>query len=123
MMVIALVSSRELQRGNYGMRIEDVQALCTDETILITQHMLLRFRERGIKIDDVMYAILHGEVIEDYPDDYPHPSCLVLGASASDKMLHIVCGLGEGRLWIITAYYPDPAKWELDFKTRKELLK
>ncbi len=25
----------------------------------------------------------------------------------------------DGFLWVITAYYPDTAKWESDFKTRK----
>ena len=57
-----------------------------------------------------------GEIIEDYPDDYPFPSCLMLGANH----LHVVCGVGAGILWIITAYHPTKDKWEDDLKTRKE---
>jgi hypothetical protein len=32
----------------------------------------------------------------------------------------VVCGIGSGRLGLITAYIPDPAKWAPDLKTRKE---
>jgi len=102
------------------LNINDLQKLCADESITLTQHLLLRMRERGIKYDDMVHAIASGEIIEQYPDDYPHPSCLILGATASDKRrLHVVCGVGNGRLWIITTYFPDVEKWESDYKTRK----
>lgn len=34
--------------------------------------------------------------------------------------IHIVAGLGDNKLWLITAYEPDQDKWSEDFKTRKE---
>ena len=55
-------------------------------------------------------------IIEDYPDDHPYPNCLLLGAGP----LHVVCGMAEDRLFIITAYRPDPSEWGPDYKTRKE---
>lgn len=60
-------------------------------------------------------AIIGGEIIEEYPTDYPFPSCLMLGSNR----LHVVCGVGAGMLWIITAYRPTSDKWETDLKTRK----
>jgi hypothetical protein len=57
-----------------------------------------------------------GEIIEEYPDDYPYPSCLILGANTP---LHVVCGISELELHIITAYVPDSAKWNDDLKTRR----
>jgi len=101
------------------LNMDDLQKLCTDETITLTQHLLLRMRERGIKYDDMVHAITNGEIIEQYPDDYPYPSCLILGVTALDKHLHVVCGMGSERLWVITTYYPNLEKWELDYKTRK----
>lgn len=98
------------------MKIDEVRALCYDEAIIITQHLAVRMHERGIKYDEVKEAILTGEIIEDYPEDFPYPSCLILSRSI---MLHVVAGVGEGRLWIITAYRPAPDRWEADFKTRK----
>ena len=61
------------------------------------------------------WAIAKGEVIEDYPDDYPYPSCLILGEG-----IHIVAGIGDDMLWLITAYRPDLDQWSDDLKTRRE---
>ena len=103
-----------------GITIEQLQAIAKVHTnVIITQHTLDRFRERGIKIADVFSAIADGEVIEQYPDDYPHPSCLILGSSSKALPLHIVCGTDNTKLWVITAYFPDSTKWEIDNKTRK----
>jgi hypothetical protein len=63
---------------------------------------------------------MNGEIIEQYPTDYPYPSCLILGLSVSNQHIHVVVGSNMETLWIITAYYPNPDKWENDNKTRKE---
>ena len=78
--------------------------------------------QRKINIEDVVCALLNGEIIEQYPTDYPYPSCLALGFSKDNEFLHIVCGVGDGKLWIITAYHPDPNEWTIDFKVRKEVV-
>ena len=97
-----------------------LQELCSDlDNIEITQHTIIRFQERGIQLNDVLSAINNGEIIEDYPDDYPFPSCLILGPSSMRHSLHVVCGSGNKKLWVITAYFPSTDKWESDFKTRK----
>lgn len=57
--------------------------------------------------------------IEQYPDDYPWPSCLVLGYSGK-RPLHICMGSNGDAAKLITAYWPDPEKWSIDFKQRKE---
>jgi hypothetical protein len=33
--------------------------------------------------------------------------------------MHVVAGVGDGKLWIITEYHPTLEKWENDYKTRK----
>jgi hypothetical protein len=82
---------------------------------------MARLQERGINPSDVKNCIATGKVIEQYPDDYPYPSCLVLGNDRSKGALHVVVGVGESYLWLVTAYYPDPGKWSDDFSVRKEL--
>lgn len=99
--------------------IDILRSLCNDETIFMTQHMYNRCRERGIKYDDIKSAIMSGEIIEQYPDDFPYPSCLTLGITMVGRYLHVVCGVSEEQIWIVTAYYPDPDKWETNFKMRK----
>ena len=100
--------------------IDELRILCQNRAIRWTTHVLERLQERNIQPRDVKAAIMSGEVIEQYPTDYPYPSCLVLGAAVSGRWLHVVCGVGDNHIFIITAYYPDPKRWQSDFKTRKE---
>jgi hypothetical protein len=74
-----------------------------------------------IVADEILEALDSGEIIEEYPDDAPYPSCLILGRTQSGRPLHIVCApvLEEGRLIIVTVYQPDPARWETDWQRRK----
>jgi hypothetical protein len=77
--------------------------------------------QRNILSNDVLNALANGEIIEQYPSDYPFPSCLVLGLTASGKSLHIVCGSNGTELWIISVYFPSPFKWQDGFKQRRNL--
>lgn len=103
------------------LRIENIKKMIRDGKIRWTNHVIVRLFQRNISQEDIETALLNGEIIEEYENDYPYPSCLVYGINLKDKVLHIVCGLNEVELWIITAYYPDNIKWEDDLKTRKEI--
>ena len=74
-----------------------------------------------IHIDELLEVLESGEIIEDYPDDKPYPSCLIFGRAQSGRPLHIVCApvSDETLLIVITTYEPDPNKWEADLKKRK----
>lgn len=85
-----------------------------------TKHCLNRLSKRNILIVDVKQALLNGIIIEYYYDDYPYPSCLIQGYSKNNEVLHIVCGISEDLMHMITAYYPDVNKWEEDMKTRRK---
>ena len=100
--------------------IGDLQKLCETGAIKWTTHVLARLQERGIEPSDIKNCIATGRIIEQYPSDYPYPSCLVLGVTMEEIALHVVVGVGAGYLWLITAYYPDPLKWNEDFSIRKE---
>lgn len=102
------------------LNILELRKLCTPQNIRITLHAAKRLEQRGILLSDVMTCIMNGEIIEQYPDDYPYPSCLILGLTLGNKVLHVVIGHHETELFLITAYFPSSDKWEDDFKTRKE---
>ena len=89
------------------MNIKIYQKLCAESKILWTQHCLQRMQERDISRLDVKNGIATGEIIEDYPDDYPNPSCLIFGYNVNGHILHIVAGCDNINIYIITAYYPD----------------
>lgn len=100
--------------------IEDLRKICSAERLEITLHAAKRLEQRNILVDDILSCIRTGEIIELYPSDYPLPSCLILGKSVSEKLLHVVIASDLETLWIVTAYYPDTEKWENGFKIRKE---
>ena len=89
------------------LNIVDLQNLCHDKNMAITKHARIRLTERGITIEDLQEAIQTGEVIKQYEDDRPFPSCLVLGSTEQNKLIHIVISIDSGYLYIITAYFPD----------------
>ena len=51
------------------LHIDELRMLCTDNTIFLTQHLQLRMHKRGILYDDMVSAIMTGEIIEQYPTD------------------------------------------------------
>ena len=102
------------------MTIEDIALLYKKQSVRWTSHILQRILRRGINMDDVESALFNGEIIEQYPTDYPFPSCLVLGWTKAGKALHIVCGSNGVELWLITAYFPNPFEWTEDFKQRRK---
>ena len=99
--------------------IETLKYYCINDAIVISQHAKNRCRERGIKQKDIKSCIMSGEIIEQYPEDFPFPSCLVFGRTADNKIIHaVVSNEGEcGR--VITAYVPNTNKFQDDLKTRR----
>ena len=101
------------------LNIGDLQNLCGDKSIAITKHAKYRLTERDITVENIKNAIHAGEIIEQYENDKPFPSCLVLGSTEKNQYIHVVASVGGEFLYIITAYKPDKNGWEPDLKTRK----
>ncbi len=101
--------------------IHDLRAVNRLERISVTEHARVRLFERNITLKSVIYCIENGEIIEQYEQDKPFPSCLILGHDEDHKTIHIVVSINEGYIYLITAYYPNPGKWKPDFKSRRKL--
>jgi hypothetical protein len=84
-------------------------------------HAIEKMFERGISRDDVRHVIDTGEVIHTYPDDTPYASRLILGWR-DERPLHVVAADNETEdvTIIITAYEPNAALWEPDFRKKKD---
>ena len=89
--------------------------------IKFTEHARLAMRGDDITVDDVISA-LAGDVIEEYPDDKPFPSCLVCGKTHDGKPLHVVCAMPKhvNMLIIITVYIPSKDEWVESKKRRRK---
>ena len=99
--------------------IEVLRKLNQIDKIAITEHARIRLVERGIIVNDVVKCIETGEIIKQYEDDKPFPSCLILGTSVNNKFIHVVASNDNDYIYLITAYYPDSEIWENDYKTKK----
>ena len=102
------------------MTAEDIAKYVDKSALCWTSHILEKLFQRNIRIDDVKAALTNCEIIEQYPNDYPFPSCLVLGYTVARRVLHIVCGSNGKELWLITAYFPNPFEWTEDFRQRRK---
>lgn len=83
-------------------------------------HAIQRMFHRQITEDDVRQVLQSGEAIEDYPNDLPYPSRLLLGFVGS-RPLHVVAAdnVRDQETIIITVYEPDPAQWDASFRNRR----
>lgn len=102
------------------MQLEDLKKYIANGAIRWSTHCLERMQERDISRVDVKKCITDGEIIEDYPDDFPHPSCLIFGYTVNEKIIHVVAGCDGEYIYIITVYYPNTIKFEDDLKTRRK---
>jgi len=84
-------------------------------------HAAQRMFERRISAQDVRTVLKTGVVIEDYADDAPYPSRLILGY-ANGRALHVVVATNpENNIdIIITVYEPNTDIWESDLKRRRK---
>ena len=89
-------------------------------SLIFSSHAVRRMFERSIREDEVRFVVAFGEVIADYSDDFPFASRLMLGF-VGGRPLHIVVAVDHRgrRCYVITAYVPDAAQWDSDFKTRR----
>ena len=76
-------------------------------------------RTRGLPASAVTALVATGDVIEDYPTDFPYPSCLLLGLIGGTPV-HVVAArdpISETCI-VVTVYIPDAARWSADFRVR-----
>ena len=91
------------------------------QNLVLTGHALQQMFVRGINPGDVRTVVDSAEIVADYADDQPYPSRLLLGW-VGDRPLHVVLAYDQTTLtgYVVTAYWPDPALWEEDFKNRRK---
>ena len=103
--------------------LKEIQESVRSEKLLYTKHARdeMEVEEFGeIKEKEVVEAVIHGKIIETYPDDEPYPSCLIYGRTSENRPLHIVCAYSSESdiVIVITAYQPDSERW-MDFERRR----
>ena len=103
------------------MEIADILNAINASKLNITQHARKEAREDNLLLDEILYATKYGEIIEEYPDDTPYPSCLIYGRNRTGEPVHSVWAYAEDAqiAILITVYRPDPNRW-VDWRLRKK---
>jgi hypothetical protein len=102
------------------MDLTDIVEAIRHDRVRITDHADEQAEVDDLALDAVYLSVLHGEIIEDYPDDRPYPSCLIYGRSSGGDPIHSVWAYNEVNGWavLVTVYRPDPERW-IDWRERK----
>lgn len=90
------------------------------QKLVFRVHAIKRMFKRRIDDEEVRHVIETGDVIEQYPEDDPYPSKLMLGWVGS-RPIHVVIAYNKSKneTIIVTAYEPDENQWDKDFRRRK----
>jgi hypothetical protein len=93
--------------------------LAPSQRLVFRLHALERMFERRITVEDVRAVVSEGELVQNYPEDKPYPSRLVLGWRGT-RPIHVVVAedIEDSILIIVTAYEPDPIQWDSGFKRK-----
>jgi hypothetical protein len=77
---------------------------------IISNHARVRMFRRNISTNEITEIIMKGEIIEEYVDDEPCPSALILGFIGNSPY-HVVVAECEDHVRIVTVYIPEEDKW------------
>lgn len=87
----------------------------------VTNHADEELVKDGLTFNDVREALGVGEVIENYPNDFPYPSCLIFGTNKKNDPIHAVWAYAVHKdiAILVTAYRPAAERW-IEFRTRRK---
>ncbi len=90
--------------------------------VRITDHADEEACNDRLSFDEIFSSVLVGEIIEQYPDDEPYPSCLIYGKNIRDEPIHSVWAYNRETesAALVTVYRPDPERW-VDWRIRRKL--
>ena len=103
------------------MHIDDIIEAIQANRIRITDHADEEAHADNLTFEEIFFSVIQGEIIEDYPNDRPYPSCLIFGQNFSGEPIHSVWAYNEENKWtvLITVYRPDPNRW-INWRERRK---
>lgn len=88
----------------------------------VSDHGFEELRKDGILIEHAVSGIDAAVLVEDYPERQRGPGILTLQQDAAGRPIHVVWALPANMrrpAVLVTAYRPNPALWDSDFRQRK----
>jgi len=102
--------------------VQKVRVLVSTGEVRISEHGYDELAEDSLTAREVLGGIVDAALVEEYPD-YPKGSCvLMLQKDKTGLPIHVVWGIPKGHnkpAVLITAYRPDPERWDESFMRRR----
>lgn len=101
--------------------LQFIRQCVQEHRVLWTYHVNMRMRDRFISREAILASAVEFEIIESYPEVRYLPSYLVY-AKYQGVVFHVLFAVDVlgNNVRVITAYYPDPSRWNIDLKTRRK---
>ena len=102
--------------------LEKIRVAVGNGSVRLSDHAFERLLTHDISYQEILDGLGRAEAIEDYPDYFHGPCVLVLQQDAKRRPFHVVWGLSKGderRAIVVTAYRPDPEKWDETWRRRR----
>jgi hypothetical protein len=104
-----------------GEILREIQNLAARGDIRISIHGYDELRQDAILVREVVEGLITAVAVEEYPD-FPKGRCvLALEWDSNGSPIHVVWGIPAGHdspAVLVTAYRPDPGRWDEDWKRR-----
>lgn len=82
-----------------------------NQQIMVSLHAAEEALAEGITRSEIEDVMLDAAVLEDYPDWWLGPACLIGGRTGAGRPLHIVASCSGLPVTLITVYEPRPPRW------------
>ena len=81
---------QDIKKEYEDMDIENIIGAIRNNRVRITDHADEEVFDDGLSFEEIYFSVMQGEVIEDYSNDKPYPSCLIMGKNFSGEPMHSV---------------------------------
>ncbi len=101
---------------------ERVCALFRSGDVRISEHGYDELAEDGLSAREILQGIPEAKRVEQYPNYSKGPCGLFLQKDRAGAPIHVVWGIPKGHdrpLVLVTAYRPDPERWDQTFTRRR----
>ncbi|MHB0950299.1 MAG: DUF4258 domain-containing protein [Allorhizobium sp.] len=101
--------------------VSKVSALIASGKVKVSLHAVQELVNDGLFIEPLIDDIDKCQVVEEYPDYHKGPCVLVLQFDSAHKPIHLLWGIPSGKqepAVLVTAYRPDPDRWDKTFTRR-----
>lgn len=102
--------------------LEQVRALVARGDVRISLHGYEELAADDIRVQDIVDGLPTAALVEDYPVYAKGPCVLVLQQDHASLPIHVVWGIPAGQespAVVVTAYRPDPLKWDETWQRRR----